>query len=72
MADIEVRTLKGFINQGSYAKRGSTITVDELRARELRANGLIEEYDMKQAPTPDNKAAPAPRQKQQPKPKPKE
>lgn len=72
MADIEVRTLKGFNNQGSYAKRGSTITVDELRARELLRNGLIEEYDMKQAPTPENKAAPVQKQKPLAKPKAKE
>ncbi|HDY5025905.1 hypothetical protein [Pseudomonas aeruginosa] len=72
MPELEVKTLKGFINQGSYVKRGSTITVDELRARELRANGLIEGCERKQAPAPENKAAPAQKQKPAGKPKAKE
>lgn len=72
MAEVEVKTLKGFNNQGSYAKRGATIVVDELRARELLRNGLIEEYEMKQAPAPENKAAPVQKQKPAGKPKTKE
>ncbi|AVK22738.1 hypothetical protein CSB90_5509 [Pseudomonas aeruginosa] len=43
-----------------------------MRARELRANGLIEGCEMKQAPAPENKAAPAQKQKPAGKPKAKE
>lgn len=63
MPEVTVKTVKGFNNQGVYAKRGSEITVDEQRARELHRNGLIEEYDMKQASDPDNKQAPEPANK---------
>lgn len=45
MTQIEVKTCAGFINQGVYAKRGATITVDLTRARELRLNRLVEPFD---------------------------
>lgn len=63
MPEVSVKTIKGFNNDGVYAKRGSTITVDEQRARELHRNGLIEEYDMKNAQESDNKKAPEPTNK---------
>ncbi len=63
MPEVSVKTIKGFNNDGVYAKRGSTITVDEQRARDLHRNGLIEDYDMKNAPEPDNKKAPEPTNK---------
>lgn len=49
MPDVKVKTIKGFNNGGQYAKRNTEITVDELRARDLLRNGLIEEYDVKKA-----------------------
>ena len=55
MPDIEVTTKKGFLNGHEYVKRGSDITVDEFRAKDLHRNGLIEDYDVKQAPEPENK-----------------
>lgn len=63
MADVKVKTVKGFNNDGVYAKRGSSITVDEQRARDLLRNGLIEEYDVKNAEEPENKKAPEPANK---------
>lgn len=66
MSAVKVKTLKGFNNQGVYAKRGSTITVELERARELARNGLVEEPKVekakassqnKAAAKPDNKAA---------------
>jgi hypothetical protein len=79
MPDITVKAIKGFNADGldsgeKYVKRGAEFTVDESVARDLRRNGLIEEYDMKQAPEPenkqaketDNKAAPAASQKPKP------
>jgi len=63
MPDIEVTTIKGFNNQGQYAKRGCNITVDELRARDLLRNGLIEDYGGKTAAKPENKAASPPANK---------
>lgn len=57
MPDVKVKTIKGFINEGQYAKRNTEITVDELRARDLLRNGLIEEYDVKKAEDPENKKA---------------
>ena len=79
MTDIQVKTKAGFNNDGVYAKRGSTITVTELRAKELYRNGLIEDFaglkaaeapDNKSAPQPDNKAAPTPKPQRAAKPKP--
>jgi acetolactate synthase regulatory subunit len=52
MPDVKVKTIKGFNNGGQYAKRNTEITVDELRARDLLRNGLIEEYDVKKAEEP--------------------
>ncbi|AGN83341.1 hypothetical protein [Pseudomonas putida] len=63
MPDIKVKTIKGFNNEGVYAKRNTEITVDELRARDLLRNGLIEEYDVKRAEEPENKKAPEPTNK---------
>lgn len=63
MQEIEVKTIKGFNGGAGYIKRGSTITVDEVRAGDLYRNGLIEAYDMKQAPEPENKKAPEPTNK---------
>ncbi len=63
MPDIQVKTIKGFDSEGTYVKRGSTITVDEFRASDLHANGLIEDYDMKNAEKPENKKAPEPADK---------
>lgn len=70
MADITVKTIKGFTNLGVYARRGSSITVDEFRARDLLRNGLIEDYELKEAPAPQNKQAPKPENKAAGKPKP--
>lgn len=72
MANVKVKTLKGFINEGVYAKRGSTISVSPERAKELALNGLIEETKVekskaepqnKQASKPANKAAAKPAEK---------
>lgn len=63
MSEVSVKTIKGFNNDGVYAKRGSTIKVDEQRARDLLRNGLIEEYDMKKAEESENKKAPEPTNK---------
>lgn len=63
MNEIKVKTRKGFLNAGVYAKRGTEITVSEIRAKELLRNGLIEEFEMKSAPTPENKKAPEPANK---------
>ncbi len=72
MADVKVITLKGFNNQGVYAKRGSTIKVSVERAKELALLGLVEEPRVekakaepqnKQASKPANKAAAKPAEK---------
>jgi len=63
MQDVKVKTIKGFNNGGTYVKRNQEITVDELRARELLRNGLIEDYDVKKAQEPENKKAPEPANK---------
>lgn len=63
MPEVNVKTIKGFNNGGVYAKRGSTISVDEQRARDLLLNGLIEDYDVKKAAEPENKKAPEPANK---------
>ncbi|WP_192980732.1 hypothetical protein [Pseudomonas sp. EggHat1] len=72
MADVKVKTLKGFNNQGVYAKRGSTIKVSVERAKELALLGLVEEPKVekakaepqnKQASKPANKAAAKPTEK---------
>jgi len=58
MADqLTVVALKGFDNGGTYVKRGTEITVSELRARELERNGLISR-DAKRAQVTQNKMAP--------------
>lgn len=58
MPEVTVKTVKGFLNGGVYAKRNMEITVDEMRARDLLRNGLIEDYDVKKAEEPENKKAP--------------
>ena len=68
MPDITVKAIKGFNADGlgsgeKYVKRGAEFAVDESVARDLRRNGLIEEYDVKNAPTPENKQAPTPANK---------
>ena len=73
MEEIEVTTRAGFRNGREYAKRGSKITVDLVRAGELHRNGLIDDYKgmtsaEKAAPAPANKQAPAPRNKRAPMP----
>lgn len=74
MPDIEVTTKKGFLNGHEYVKKGRAIAVDEFRAKELHRNGLIEDYDVKQAAEPENKQAKeadneaAPEANQKPKP----
>ena len=74
MPNIKVKTKKGFLNGDNYVKKGKEITVDEIRAKALLLNGLIEEYDVKQAAEPENKQAKeadnkaAPEASQKPKP----
>ncbi|GEM_PF-884864 len=64
MADVKVKTLKGFNNQGVYAKRGSTITVSVERAKELALLGLTEEPKVEKARAePQNKMASKPANK---------
>ncbi|MDH0043710.1 MULTISPECIES: hypothetical protein [Pseudomonas] len=63
MPDVKVKTIKGFNNGRAYVKRNQEITVDELRARDLLRNGLIEEYDVKKAAEPENKKAQEPANK---------
>jgi len=69
MNEIKLQTKKGFLNQGVYAKRGSSITADEFRAAELHRLGLVEDYDVKKATEPENKKAPEPQNKAVAKPK---
>jgi len=64
MADVKVKTLKGFNNQGVYAKRRSTITVSVERAKELALLGLIEDHKVQKARAePQNKMASQPANK---------
>lgn len=68
MTDIDVKTTKGFNNEGKYAKRGSTITISPQRAKDLYANGLIEDPKLEsQAPAPESKKAPEAANKAAPK-----
>jgi hypothetical protein len=62
MDKVKVTTVKGFDNEGQYAKRNSVIHVTEQRARELEANGLVVR-GQKAAPEPSNKMKPAPENK---------
>lgn len=73
MPDIAVKAIKGFNADGlgsgeKYVKRGAEFTVDESVARDLRRNGLIEGYDVKNSPAPENKQAPTPANKSAAKP----
>lgn len=68
MPDITVKAIKGFNADGlgsgeRYVKRGAEFTVDESVARDLRRNGLIEEYDVKNAPALENKQGKTPSNK---------
>ena len=63
--NVKVTTVKGFINQGQYVRRGQEISVPESRARDLERNGLITR-EAKAAPEPKNKKAAEPRNKAAP------
>lgn len=64
MTEVSVKTLKGFNNQGVYAKRGSTIKVTVERAKELAQLGLVEEHEVEKAKAePQNKQASKPANK---------
>lgn len=55
---IKVKTLKGFDNEGTYAKRGSEIEVTRDRYNDLKENDLVEDPEVtkkKAAAKPDNK-----------------
>ena len=68
MPEIQLKTKKGFLNGHVYAKRGSTITADELRAADLHRLGLVEDYEVKEAENAENKKAPEAENKAAPKP----
>lgn len=68
MPEIQLTTKKGFLDGHVYAKRGSTITADEFRAKDLHRLGLVEDYEVKEAEGPENKEAPVPDNKSSPKP----
>lgn len=68
MPEIQLKTKKGFLDGHVYAKRGSTITADEFRAKDLHRLGLVEDYEVKEAEEPENKEAPVPDNKSAPKP----
>lgn len=68
MPEIQLTTKKGFLDGHVYAKRGSTITADEFRAKDLHRLGLVEDYEVKEAEEPENKEAPVPDNKSAPKP----
>lgn len=59
MDDVKVTTVKGFLNGNEYAKKGTALTVPELRARELEGNKLVVR-DQKKAPDTQNKMAATP------------
>ena len=58
MTDIKLKTIKGFEWRGAYAPPGSDIEASELDARELRRDGMVEDYAVKAAETQENKKAP--------------
>ena len=62
MEDVKVSVVKGFLNGSQYVTRRQTITVSELRARELEANGLVAREE-KKAPAPSNKMEKEPQNK---------
>jgi len=68
MPEIQLKTKKGFLDGHKYAKRGSTITTDEFRAKELHRLGLVEDYELKEAENAENKKAPESENKSAPKP----
>ncbi|MCW8278922.1 hypothetical protein IMF27_28240 [Pseudomonas sp. PCH199] len=68
MTDIKLKTIKGFEWRGAYAPPRSDIEASELDARELLRNGLVEDYTVKAAESPENKSAPDPENKSAPKP----
>ena len=58
MTDIKLKTIKGFEWRGEYASPRSDIEASELDARELRRNGMVEDYTVKAAEPLENKKAP--------------
>ncbi|NYT76548.1 hypothetical protein H0A71_06055 [Alcaligenaceae bacterium] len=60
MSDVQVLVERGFLNGLEYAKRGTEITVSEIRARDLESNGLV---SRKMADKPKNKMAAKPNNK---------
>lgn len=68
MTDIKLKTIKGFEWRGAYAPPRSDIEAAELDARELRRNGLVEDYTVKAGESPENKKAAEPDNKSAPKP----
>lgn len=65
MSKVSVKPIRNFRDHesGEFVGPGDTVEVSATRAVELRQNGLIEDYDVKQetenkqAPEPANKAA---------------
>jgi hypothetical protein len=53
MENVKVTAVKGFLNGNEYVPRRRSISVGELRARELEAGGLV--VREKKAPEPKNK-----------------
>ncbi len=64
---ITVYAIKGFDNEGAYAKRFSPVEATEQRVRELERNGLISR-EKPAIPTTAEKAAPRPKNKKAPDP----
>ena len=62
MEDVKITAVKGFLNGNVYAKKGTTLQVSEIRARDLEANGLAVRGE-KKAPEPQNKMAAPPANK---------
>lgn len=61
---VTVKTIKAFNNGRQYVAKNCLIEVEEIRARELEANGLVERFTAKKAPEPENKMAKEPKNKQ--------
>jgi hypothetical protein len=63
---IKVTTLKGFLNEGTYVKRGTEIEVTRDRYNDLKENDLVEDPEVtkkKAAAKPENKKGQAPANK---------
>lgn len=63
MSTVSVKPIRHFRDHesGEMVGPGDTVEVSTTRAVELRQNGLIEDYDVKQEP--ENKKAPEPTNK---------